>query len=88
MNKTLLPVSYFTLACACWLAVMEMLLRHPGYLLRVGTAALIAAISLGTIVVRRAKPGVCDERWMWLGAAGLLWIGGQAFYRNVAGGSF
>jgi phosphatidylserine synthase len=83
MKKTLLPLSMFTFACAYWLGVMEMTLRHPEYGLRVGVAALIALISMATILVRTADLGVRGERWLWVGAVVLIGIGGQAFVRNA-----
>lgn len=83
MNKTLLSVSFFTLAAACWLTFMEIVLRHPGYLLRVGVSVSIALISLATIAIFIFKSGTRDERWLWAGALILIGIGGQAFFRNA-----
>jgi hypothetical protein len=83
MKKTLLPLSMFTFACACWLGVMEMVLRHPGYGLRVGVAALIALISMATIVGRLAHLEGRSEEWRWAGAILLIGIGGEAFLRNA-----
>ena len=83
MKKTLLPLSMFTFACACWLGVMEMVLRNPGFGLRVGVAALIALISMATVLVRMADSGARSERWLWVGAVALIGIGGQAFVRNA-----
>lgn len=83
MKKAVLGISWFTFACACWLGVMEMLLRHPGYGMRVGIAALIAFISVATVAVRGTRPGLRGDRWLWVGAVVLMGIGGQAFYRNL-----
>jgi hypothetical protein len=88
MKKMLLPLSMFTFTCACWLGVMEMVLRHPGYRLRVGVAALIALISVATILVRMAGLGVRGERWLWVGAAVLIGTGGEAFVRNARAAHF
>jgi hypothetical protein len=88
MKKTLLPLSMFTFACACWLGVMEMTLRHPGYGARVGVAALIALIGMATILVRMADLGARGERWLWVGAVVLIGIGGQAFVRNARAAHF
>jgi len=88
MKKTLLSVSFFTLAAACWLTFMEIVLRHPGYLLRVGVSVSIALISLATIAIFIFKSGTRDERWLWAGALILIGIGGQAFLRNARGAHF
>ena len=83
MGKILLLVSSSSLACGCWLAVMEMLLRHPGYAARILMALIIIAICAGTILVRMLHAGYMCERWLWLGAAGLILIGVLAFIRHV-----
>jgi hypothetical protein len=83
MGKVLLVVSMSTLACACWLAFMEMLLRHPGYAERIGVALTIALICAATIFVRMLHVGFRGERWLWAGAAVLIVYGAQAFFRNA-----
>ena len=83
VGKILLIVSSLSLACGCWLAVMELLLRHPGYGGRILTALIIVAICAGTILVRMLHAGYRCERWLWLGAAGLVLIGVLAFLRNM-----
>jgi hypothetical protein len=93
MKKTLLPLLMFTFACACWLGVMEIVLRHPGYGTRVGVAALIALIaliSMATVLVRMtdAGAGLRLERWLRVGAVVLIGIGGQAFVRNARAAHF
>jgi hypothetical protein len=88
MGKALLPLSWFTLACACWLGAMEMLLRHPGYGVRVGVAALIGLIGAGTILARWKGWGLRGDRRLWPGAVVLMGIGGQAFLRNARAAHF
>lgn len=88
MKKTLLPVSFFTLAAACWLTFMEIVLRHPGYLLRVGISVSIVLISLAAIAILISESGAHGERWLWAGALILIGIGGQAFLRNVRAAHF
>jgi hypothetical protein len=83
VGKILLLVSSLSLACGCWLAVMEMLLRHPGYAGRIVTALIIIAICAGTLLARMLHAGYICERWLWLGAAGLILIGVLAFYRHA-----
>jgi hypothetical protein len=88
MRKILLFISLFTLACACWLALMEMLLRHPGYGERIAVALAIGLICAVTILVRMLHVGFRGERWLWAGAAVLIAIGGQAFLRNARAAHF
>jgi hypothetical protein len=83
MKKILLFVSFFTFGSACWLALMEIVLRHSGYLLRVGVSGSIALISLATMFIVVARSGIRGERWFWVGASVLIAIGGQAFFRNL-----
>jgi len=88
MGKILFVVSLFTLACACWLAFMETLLRHPGYATRIGVALAIALICAATILVRMLHVSFRGERWLWAGAAVLIGIGAQAFLRNARAAHF
>ncbi len=88
MEKILLPFSVLSLACACWLAVMETLLKHPGYMARIVTALAIFFICAATILARMLHAGLRCERWLWLGAAALIWIGGYAFFRNAQSAHF
>jgi hypothetical protein len=88
VGKILLLVSSLSLASGCWLVVMEMLLRHPGYEGRIVTALIIVAICAGTILVRMLHAGYRCERWLWLGAAGLILIGVLAFLRNAHAAHF
>ncbi len=88
MKSALLAVSFFTSASACWLGMMEMVLRHPGYGMRIGVAALIALISMATVLVQMANLGVWGARWLWVGAVVLIGIGGQAFLRNARAAHF
>ncbi len=88
MRKLLVSVCCFSFASTCWLAVMEMLLRHPGYLLRIGVILCVAAISVSTILVRMVRMDFVSRRWLWAGAVVLIGIGGQAFFRNARAAHF
>lgn len=88
MKRTLVSVSFFTLAAACWLTVMEFVLRHPGFLSRVSISVSIALNSLATIAILVSKSGARGERWLWAGALIVIGIGGQAFLRNAWGAHF
>jgi phosphatidylserine synthase len=88
MGKILLLVSIFTTACALWLAVMEVLLQHPGHAGRIGIALAVALISAATILVRMLHVGFRGERWLWAGAAALIGLGGEAFLHNARSAHF
>jgi hypothetical protein len=81
MKTILMSVSVFSLAIGCWLCFMELQLRHPGYMARIGTTLCIILISLAIILIRLLRLGAQCE--LWLGAAGLIWIGCLAFWRNL-----
>jgi hypothetical protein len=88
LKKTLLSVSFFTFASTCWLTLMEMELRHSGYLLRVGMSVCIALVSAGTILILIAKSEVRRSNWLRAGAVILIGIGGRAFFRNARAAHF
>ena len=88
MEKVLMPLSAVVLACACWLAVMETILRHPGYAGRIAGALGIAAICAATILVRMLHAGVAVERWLWVGAGTLIVLGARAFIHNEQSAHF
>ena len=81
--KILLFNSLLSLLSSCWLAVMELILRHTGYWTRFGVAISIGAICISTILVRRLNLGIRIERWLWVGAVVLIGIGGKSFVHNV-----
>jgi hypothetical protein len=83
MGKVLMGSSLITLACACWLALMEMLLRHAGYGTRIGLALSIALICALTVLARMLHAGASVERWLWICAAALIGIGVEAFLHNA-----
>ena len=82
MGKLLIANSFVTLACTCWLALMEIILRHPGFGMRTAVAVCITLICLATILARVLHVNVRRERWLWTGAVALLWIGADAFMNN------
>lgn len=86
--KMLTAVSWFTLACTCWLTVMSVVLRHPGYVMQAAAALGLAMICLATLVVRRLDVGAAKERWLWVGALVLMGVGGAAFWQNVRAAHF
>jgi hypothetical protein len=88
MGVILTFVSWFSLASTCWLAMMEILLRHQGYELRASMAGGFALICLTTILVRMLRLGERTERWLWAGAAVLIGFGGEAFVHNARAAHF
>lgn len=83
MTKLLSLTSVITLLCGCWLALMECLLRHQGFVERAAVALLIAAAGLATLLVRLLHLGVRSERWLWAAAAALIGFGVFSFLRNA-----
>ncbi len=49
MKGILLCLCFFTLAATVWLGIMETILRHPGFVLRILVVLLLAAQSLTTV---------------------------------------
>jgi hypothetical protein len=88
MAKLLSLSSMLTLLCGCWLALMEGLLRHPGFEARAIVAMLIAAAGLATLLVRLLNLGVRSERWLWAAAAALIGLGVFSFLRNARAAHF
>jgi hypothetical protein len=88
MTKLLWLTSVITLLCGSWLALMECLLRHPGFASRAVTALLIAAAGLATLLVRLLHLGVRSERWLWTAAAALIGLGAYSFVRNARAAHF
>jgi len=80
--------SMLTLLCGCWLALMECLLRHPGFEARAIVAMFIAAAGLATLLVRLLHLGVRSERWLWAAAAALIGLGVFSFLRNARAAHF
>jgi hypothetical protein len=79
----LLLASLLTLSCGGWLAVMETLLRHPGYVARFITDVCIALVPLATILAVILRLGVRAERSLWAGAIALIGIASRAIVSNA-----
>jgi hypothetical protein len=88
MTKLLSATSVITLLCGCWLALMECLLRHPGFEARAAVALLIAAAGLATLLVRFLHAGARGERWLWAAAVALMALGVFSFLRNARASHF
>lgn len=60
MKSILLCLCFFSLAAMAWLGIMEIILHHPGFLLRILVAFLLAVQSLATILslVLRGRGGL------------------------------
>ena len=88
MGKLLIFNSLVTLICGCWLALMELQLRHEGFAPRAAIALLIAAICVATLLARMLHLEVRHERWFWPAALMLIWFGGSSFLRNARSAHF
>ncbi|HUV71210.1 MAG TPA: hypothetical protein VMW15_16240 [Terracidiphilus sp.] len=87
MAKMILPVSLLTLACTCWLAVMEMVLRHAGYVERMGMALAIAAICAVTIAAPDASSWLSKRALALAGSGSADRVGWSGVCAQCAGGS-
>ncbi len=88
MGRLLIFSSFVTLICSCWLALMELLLRHDGFAARAAVALLIAAICVATLLARMLHLGVRRERWFWPVGIALILFGGSSFLRNAHSAHF
>lgn len=88
MKGLIYSSSLLTSVCGCWLAFMEVLLRHPGFAARATVALLVAAVGLATLLVRLLHLGVRSERWLWAPAAALIGLGAFSFVRNARASHF
>lgn len=83
MRNALVPVSILTLVCMCWLSLMEALLRHPGFGLRIAMDTCVAAICVATTLSSLLRAGFGIQRWLRLSAPVVIYIGAQAFIHNA-----
>ena len=88
MRRALLGISLFTLGSCCWLALMEWVLRHSGYLLRSGMDLSIASVPLATAIALLWHVSVRAERCLWAGAITLIAVGAQALIQNARSAHF
>ena len=89
MQKALLPVSFLTLLAAVWLALMEMVLRHPGFVVRIAVALCIAAVSAATFLSPMLHGRMRPKRGFYaVGGIVLVGIGVQAFLHNARAAHF
>ena len=88
MGKTLKLTTLLTMACACWLATMEMVLRHPGYAARACVAVCIAVVCAAVLLARRLYIAPLTERWFWLAAIAFIGLGASALYQNSRAAHF
>jgi len=88
MRPALVALCLFNVAAGCWLAAMEVVLRHPGFPSRILVAGLIVAQSASTLgAVGRSS----TRAWRIVAAAGacvLFAFGATAFVKNEAGSDF
>src|SRR5262245_55434606 len=88
MKTALASICLFTVAAACWLGVMEVVLHHPGFAQRIVVAGLIASQSLLTLFVVGRSAGRAGRVAASAGALGILALGFMAVVRNVTGSHF
>lgn len=83
MRTVLNCLLIFTLASVCWFTLMEFVLRHPGFLLRVLTDVVIVMLCALTLLTRVLHFSTRAERWLWLPACGFFALGAHVFVHNL-----
>jgi len=87
MRTALTAICSFTILASCWLFVMYLVLRHPGFEWRAAVSLGIASLSALTLAtVRTAQPGVGIRVVAACGAAALAGVGIWAIKTNVDDG--
>jgi hypothetical protein len=89
MRLILNGLCWFTAAASAWLAVMFVVLRHPGFERGLGMSVMFVLQSLLALAVTN---GVLSA-WAWrlttlVGAAGIIWAGGAALANTLTGPHF
>jgi len=74
-------VSMFTVMAGGWLAVMEILLRHPGYGGRTAVAAFIVGEGIASLALLLSGAGVRFRPFIQVGAFGAIGLGSVALFR-------
>jgi hypothetical protein len=92
MRSALTTVATFTLIASCWLTVMNVVLRHPGYQWQAVVFALFIVQSALTLAVAAPVPGTWTRGWarsfVTVGAVGLFYAGGAAVAQQAGASAF
>ncbi len=78
----------FTMASGCWLGMMDLVLRHPGYAQQEWIAVLIvgqAAVTLAALYLRRL---LLLRPLAMVGCAAIAWLAGRALWLAITGVNF
>jgi len=88
MKQLLTLTCFFTVAAGVWLAVMENLLRHPGYGERTAVAVFIALQSLATLLVIFLDSRFELRTVVMLGSIAAALFGVTAIFRTAQAAHF
>ncbi len=89
MTKALLPlVCCFTGVLAIWLMIMETVLRHEGFAMRIVVAGCILLQSSATLLIARSDRAMAPRLLLATGALAIAWLGVSATVRMVRGEHF
>lgn len=88
VNQMLIAISCFTTAAAVWLAVMENILKHPGYPQRTAIAACIALQSLATLLFFFVKGRSIFRAIVLAGALGIGILGASVLANTLQAAHF
>ncbi len=81
MKAALISMSLFTVAAGVWLALMENILKHPGYTGRTAIAACIAIQGLATLLLVLLDGRSIFRKLILTGAVALAILGASAIER-------
>ena len=87
-GPALAALCFCTALAGCWLGIMDMLLRHPGYKSQVLIAATIVGQGLLTLGVLRFRRSASLRAIALGGSLPLLWLAGNAFRATLRGAHF
>ena len=83
MKTISLAASVFLVLACSWFAVMELILKHPGFTIRTGVCVLIvlyAALCIGLTLAYKRIPSALLRHTLSLGALAVIALGSYALY--------
>jgi len=83
MKKLTIASSAFLVLACSWFTIMELILKHPGFMIRAGVCVLIvlyAALYIGLTLTYKRIPSALLRHTFSLGAIAVIALGSYALY--------